>query len=272
MTTGVFDGSFANNGNNPGGSQREQGLSDTEANSQSRTGIVPTSWADCDFSPSLRQVSTSHGLHGLADLRKDDSLGFFQRNSQGLSQDFAPVDCISPIHVARSRGVGAVGAQTFQPDSLKATADSPTQPVVGQAYCRDLPCVLRLIVCKPAQFRDRKRGDGDEARSVGPPTSPSFAISISAFKDQLPRGLGASGVIPQKRRADDLTSLIQADHSVLLPAHAERAHVIQSASRAHGLEEGIPPRLRVDFTSIGVRCTTLSNDLSASGVVDNDLA
>ena len=205
LTTGVFDGSFANNGNNPGGSQREQGLSDTEANSQSCTGIVPTSWADCDFSPSLRQVSTSHGLHGLADLRKDDSLGFFQRNSQGLSQDFAPVDCISPIHVARSRGVGAVGAQTFQPDSLKATADSPTQPVVGQAYCRDLPCVLRLIVCKPAQFRDRKRGDGDEAGGLRPPARAALTVAIASFAGEFLGRAGTSRIVPQKRRADNLT-------------------------------------------------------------------
>lgn len=141
-----------------------------------------------------------------------------------------------------------------------------------QAYCRDLPCVLRLIVCKPAQFRDRKRGNRNEASGLRPPTSAALTVAIASFAGEFLGRAGTSRIVPQKRRADDLTSLIQADHSVLLPAHAERPHVIQSASRAHGLEEGIPPRLRVDFTSIGVRCTTLSNDPSASGVADNDLA
>ena len=97
-------------------------------------------------------------------------------------------------------------------------------------------------------------------------------ISIASFASERLGRAGTSRIVPQKRRADDLTSLIQADHPVLLAAHAERPHVVQPASRANGLEEGIPPRLRVDFASIGVRCTTLSNNPSASGVADNDLA
>ena len=97
-------------------------------------------------------------------------------------------------------------------------------------------------------------------------------ISIASFASEFFGRAGTSRIVPQKRRADDLTSLIQADHPVLLAAHAERPHVVQPASRANGLEEGFPPRLRVDFASLGVRCTTLSNDLSASGVADNDLA
>ena len=147
---------------------------------------------------------------------------------------------------------------------------------MGQADGGDPRRVLRLVVRQPAQFRHGEGGDGDGARGPCPPGRPLGVGAVAPVRalgtDQVARGCGAAGVVPQKRRADHPALRVEHDHAVLLATHRQRAHIVQAPGGVDRLEEGVPPRLGIHFRAIGVGGPPLADDPVRPGVDDDDLA
>ena len=86
-------------------------------------------------------------------------------------------------------------------------------------------CLLRragVVLGHPAQFGDSERGHWHRADSIGPGLSAELI-------DEIGCGRGRSGVVPQQRRADDVTLGVEEHHAVLLRPDRDRTDVVEAA-------------------------------------------
>ena len=65
---------------------------------------------------------------------------------------------------------------------------------------------------------------------------------------------------------------VERHHAVLLAAHGDRGHIIQSAGLRGGFLERAPPVLRADGGSVGVLRLSEAHQFARCGVGDTDLA
>ena len=90
--------------------------------------------------------------------------------------------------------------------------------------------------------------------------------------DEVDRRIRGAGVVPEQRRPDDGTVLVQADHAVLLTADRDGRHVVQSTCLGHSGLEGGPPRLGVHLGAVRMPAATTTYEGTGLGVPDHDLA
>ena len=137
-------------GHDPGCAQAEQCRARGEAHAQGGRGVVPRSGAQRDGVPAARRVSVADGVPRPGDAGQDDPAGRLLVDAEGVGQDVPAVLVARAVHIARARGIGAIGHQAFETHCLETARDPPGEVVVGQADGGDPRRVLRLVVSQPA--------------------------------------------------------------------------------------------------------------------------
>jgi hypothetical protein len=125
--------------------------------------------------------------------------------------------------------------------------------------------MLRLGVAQPPELRDRERRDWNHAGSAS-------VFGGTHLFGQVPRRLGAAGVVPEQSRSDHPTVGVEGDHAVLLARYRDGRDVIQPAGIVDCGPERLPPQLRIDFGPVGMGGPSLRMQCARLGVSDDDLA
>ena len=243
--------------------------------SRATVNTVPEVPSDTATSPGLER-EPQRGRHVVAGAGGDDraagtpdGLGRPDHVGQAARPVLLTVDDAEQVEpplvlgrrpVAGTRRVAAVGHE--------AAREVERQPVVREQDVADAVEVVGLLAVQPRQLRDRERRRRDRPARPGPGLAPTELLDE-------PVGVGRRlGVVPQLRRSDDLTSLVEHDHAVLLRGDRHRLHAVRAGVVAR-LEERLPPRLRLLLAARRrrrrVRGPTRRDELAAVDVADLDL-
>jgi hypothetical protein len=130
--------------------------------------------------------------------------------------------------------------------------------------------VLGLVLGEPAQLGHGERRDRHDTDRLGP--GATALLGTAELVDEVAGRAGGPGVVPQQRRAYDGAVLVEADHPVLLAAHADSSHVVQASGLGDRLLERRPPVVRVHLRAVGMPGAALPHERSRLGVADDDLA
>ena len=123
----------------------------------------------------------------------------------------------------------------------------------------------RLVVPHPAHLG---RGDGGQRHHpdrLGPRLRPTQLV------DEVVRGAGRAGVVPQQGGTDHLVGVVEQHHAVLLPPDREGADTVEQPARRR-LLEGPPPVRRVDLGGVRMGAAAHPDDFTGARVAHRDLA
>ncbi len=165
--------------------------------------------------------------------------------------------------VAGAARITAVGDQRVEGGRA---GELPGQPVVREADGGRARGVVGLVVAEPAQLGDRERRDRHQPDRVDP------GLRSAELVDQVERGLGGAGVVPEQSRAYDGSVGVEADHAVLLAADGDRVDVVEPARGLDGLLERVPPRIRMHLGALRVGSVTAAHERTGLRIADDDLA
>ena len=135
--------------------------------------------------------------------------------------------------------------------------------VAGQQHGRDAVGAGRLVGGQPAQLGHRERGRRHAAGLARPPPR------AAELADQLGRGRSRPQVVPEQRGPDHLALVVEDDHPVLLPRHADGGRAIQQPLAR--LVQRRPPVGRVGLGAGRVRSAPPADDGSVARVAEHDL-
>lgn len=90
------------------------------------------------------------------------------------------------------------------------------------------------------------------------------------FVDEVGGGVCGTGVVPQECVADGGAVGVEGDHAVLLGGDGDGGDVVEEAPFG-GFEEGMPPHVGVDFGSVRVGGTALTDEGSGFCIAYDDL-
>ena len=132
-----------------------------------------------------------------------------------------------------------------------------------QEHARDACRELGFVAREPADLGDGERRDGHTADRISP------GLRATPLRDEVGGILRRARVIPQQRRPDDLTRLVEGDHAVLLRRDGHRLDIVEQP--VTGLRERGPPVVGMHLGAIRVGRPTLANECTGVGIPYDDL-
>ncbi len=173
-----------------------------------------------------------------------------------------PVGVAARREVAGTTGVAPVGPQLGE---VPAAGQPPAEPVVRQAHRGGPYGVCRLVLGEPAQFGDGEGGDRYHVDRLGP-------FGRAQLGDEVGRGPGRPGVVPEQGRPDHLARLVQAHHPVLLRADRKGRHIAEPTGPGQRRVQCPPPLPRIHLGTVRVGRATGAHERPGRRVPDDDLA
>jgi hypothetical protein len=85
-------------------------------------------------------------------------------------------------------------------------------------------------------------------------------------------GLGAAGVVPEQRVADDAPPVVEDHHAVLLTCDRDRGDIVEASGGCQGLLKRGPPGGRVDLRALGMRAPSRAHQGAGLEVAHDHLA
>ena len=238
----VGDRGRADRGGDPGGADREEHVSWLERHAEGCTHVV---------AGAARDDRAAGGLAGSRAGRHDPGEG-------GRPPERALEEVGSPLVLAGREVAGAGGVAAVGEGLGARRGEVVRDVVVRQQHAAHARGVVGLVVAQPPQLARGERGDQDAADGVGAGLRPAHLV------DQVARGPGRSGVVPQQRVAHRRTGVVESDHPVLLACHGDRVGTLQHAL-GRGVD-GAQPGARVDLGAVRVGRGARLQDAPVVGV------
>ena len=176
------------------------------------------------------------------------------------------------VPVAGARGIRSVGHELVEHGSERrlAAGPKPRRRQVSQS-CGSATAATRAAFSGSWSRSQRSFVIVNDATGTRPVRCAS--VVGAELRDQVGRGAGRAGVVPQQRGTDDATLGVEHDHAVLLPADRPGRDVVECRRRSAIADlQGVPPGGRVDLGAVRVRGTAGAHDGAGRGIRHDDLA